>query len=402
MSSAFYSQGMNSYNNNLPQGGYKTWKGTGVFSNPIGSTASLIRPFTNKDLTNVFPTGFGLPRPIKHYRKGTVISDADTKGSATASSNSVRSSKSAGNMVSQLMDMPGGFSVKENRDLTKNNVHATKIVSDWYPIENLTEKPQPNSTNGQFCCNQERNARNRVLPTSTNLDKNYYQTNHMYLYNRCQTFEQREFNFVSGPIDKNLTNLLQQFPLLTEKIIAYAKPGSPLALNNLYVAQCVPNNSIEYNAEVSFMLSITNSMFQKGLITSETLTQLKDPINNINNLADLIIYLNSINETDAVAYLYHVASNPYVNMTPSALNKNSRGCKQVYYKPNNPQYAKQGSVSSSTRMLKLNVDTITKCAAKNQLQIDKAKTENGCNKAIYIGNPFFFQGQPQYKRLCSK
>ena len=97
-----------------------------------------------------------------------------------------------------------------------------------------------------------------------------------------------------------------------------------------------------------------------------------------------------------------MASNPYVNMTPSALHKNSRGCKQVYYKPNNPQYAKQGSVSSSTRMLKLNVDTITKCAAKNQLQIDKAKTENGCNIATYIGNPFFFQGQIQNKRICSK
>ena len=73
MSSAFYPLGMKSYNNHLPQGGYKTWKGSGVNSNPVGVTASHIRPLTNNDSGNVFPTGFGLPRPMKHYRKGRVI-----------------------------------------------------------------------------------------------------------------------------------------------------------------------------------------------------------------------------------------------------------------------------------------------------------------------------------------
>ena len=73
MSSAFYPQGMNSWNNRTPQGGYKTWKGKGVFSNPVGVTATHIRPLTNNDPGNSFPTGFGLPRPIKHFRKGKVI-----------------------------------------------------------------------------------------------------------------------------------------------------------------------------------------------------------------------------------------------------------------------------------------------------------------------------------------
>ena len=40
---------------------------------PVGVTATHIRPLTNNDPGNVFPTGFGLPRPLKHYRKGTVI-----------------------------------------------------------------------------------------------------------------------------------------------------------------------------------------------------------------------------------------------------------------------------------------------------------------------------------------
>ena len=78
MSSAFYPLGMKSYNNYVPQGGYKTWKGTGVFSNPVGVTASHIRPLTNLDPGNIFPTGFGLARPIKHYRKGRVIPYPDS------------------------------------------------------------------------------------------------------------------------------------------------------------------------------------------------------------------------------------------------------------------------------------------------------------------------------------
>ena len=73
MSTALYPLGMVSPGNSLPQGGYKSWKGTGALSNPVGTASSNIRPLTNKDPGNVFPTGFGLPRPIKHFRKGRVI-----------------------------------------------------------------------------------------------------------------------------------------------------------------------------------------------------------------------------------------------------------------------------------------------------------------------------------------
>ena len=52
---------------------YITWKGTGVNSNPVGTAPGHIRPLTNNDPGNVFQTGFGLPRPIKHFRKGRVI-----------------------------------------------------------------------------------------------------------------------------------------------------------------------------------------------------------------------------------------------------------------------------------------------------------------------------------------
>ena len=43
MSSAFYPLGSNTYNNRLPQGGYKSWKGKGIIDgNPIGTTAGTL------------------------------------------------------------------------------------------------------------------------------------------------------------------------------------------------------------------------------------------------------------------------------------------------------------------------------------------------------------------------
>jgi hypothetical protein len=87
MSSATKPLGMNS----MPASGYNhksttynkqyvTWKGSGINSNPIGIASGHIRPLTNNDPGNVFQTGFGLPRPIKHFRKGRVIPPQDVTG----------------------------------------------------------------------------------------------------------------------------------------------------------------------------------------------------------------------------------------------------------------------------------------------------------------------------------
>jgi hypothetical protein len=76
MSSAFYPQGMHSYNNSLTApftADYKTWKGKGLYSNPVGITAGNIRPLTNKDLTNVAVYRQGSARPLKwQFRKQTL------------------------------------------------------------------------------------------------------------------------------------------------------------------------------------------------------------------------------------------------------------------------------------------------------------------------------------------
>ena len=351
MSSAFYPQGMNSWNNRLHQGGYKTWKGSGQYQNPIGITTTHIRPLTNKDSGNIFPTKMGLPRPIKHYRKGRNIPTFSTVFTPNVNQqidyNINRAVKSANGqnlggggggsgLISNYIDTPGSVSVQNNQNICANCV-GVSMVSNWYPINNLTDKPQANVTNCVLCCNQQRKALNRVRPASTIVKKNYYQTSDMYLYNRCQTFKQRSFNFVTNHTDNNNN----------------VKPGEPLSETNLYVAQCNPN--------------------------------ILEPSVNV------------------------VCGEVYVEPAD-----NNRSCGQVYYKPNNPQFAQQGAVSSSTRLLKLNVDTISTNEALNNRYnsvsvsesnnnipfIYKMKTQQ-CNLATYHGNPFFFQGQPSRHTICT-
>ena len=477
MSTAFYPTNMrrqpaSGYSNkstleNIP---YVPWKGTGIFSNPIGVTSTHIRPLTNLDPGNVFPTGFGLPRPIKHYRKGTVIPihfklDANSNvengiaengiaENSTAENietklieyninravkSSVGSSLGGGNggtgLISQTIDMPGSFIVKDNGlkeksidglniDAECKNCNGVGIVSNWMPIRNLTEKPEPTVTNPLLCCNQQRKALQRVLPTNTNVKKNYYQTTYMYLYNRCQTFQQRQFNFIVGPIDKKILQLFIAYPFVTAKIIEYSKPGDPLSIANYYVAQCSPNFTIEMAVEIGFINSLSRSLLDAGFISSGEYDILigTSPLSVDTFITSLQNILTKEQYKIVIDYLYQLAANPYNGSIISGPS-NPKGCAQVFYKPNNPQFAKQGGVSSSTRILKLNVDTITKSAYNQQklkngkgnpvniataiqygfdprvpyIYKDKAPT---CQPQTYIGNPFFFQGQHQNKLIC--
>jgi len=462
MSTAFYPTNMrrqsaSGYSNqstlqNIP---YIPWKGTGVFSNPVGVTATHIRPLTNMDYGNVFPTGFGLARPIKHYRKGTVIPitfnvisiDPNNPGEyietslieynvnrAIKSSNgqSLGGGSGGSGLITQMMQFPGAFSVKDNAanstDINNNPIDGTNInteckscngiglVSDWMPINNLTEKPEPNVTTQPFCCNQQKKALRRVLPTNTIIKKNYYQSAYMYLYNRCQTFQQRQFNFLTGSTDPAIIETIKQYPLFAKAIINGIKPGEPLSYFDYYVAQCNPNFTIENGVKLAFINSLAKMLVNAGYITQVQ----HDSINLTEDITAFLEVLRGLLNSQQydifVSYLYQIASNPYNSniMGPS----NPKGCSRVFYKPNNPQFAKQGGVSSSTRILKLNVDTISTSAAQHRkLRGSNVTTSltNGvapntpyiykdkvplCQPQTFIGNPFFFQGQHQNKLIC--
>lgn len=450
MSTAFYptnmrqqSSGGYSNKSTLENIKYVSWKGTGVFSNPVGVTSTHIRPLTNNDPGNVFPTGFGLPRPLKHYRKGRGISinviTVDPKDPAKfietslidynvnrAVKSSIGASLGGGNggtgLISQMIDMPGSFIVKDNGksindggekiDDECKNCKGVGIVSDWMPINNLTEKPEPNVTNSLLCCNQQKKAYNRTLPTNTNIPKNYYQTTYMYLYNRCQTFKQRQFNFIAGPIDKQLLKLFLAYPFVTAKILEYSKPGDPLSIINYYVAQCSPNFTVENAVEIGFINSLSVSLLESGYVSNDEYNALigNSPLSVQSFITLLQDILTKEQYAIVIEYLYQLAANPYNGSLISGPS-NPRGCSQVIYKPNNPQFAKQGGVSSSTRILKLNVDTITTAAYKQRKFKSGIDSENQylykdkvpvCQPQMYVGNPFFFQGQSQNKLVCRR
>jgi hypothetical protein len=334
-----------------------SWKG----NNPVGVTSTHIRPLTNNDPNNFFPTGFGLPRPLKHYRRGTMIPIILNPENSQLEYNINRAVKTTTqNVISQLIDKPGSFIVKNDNNLNDcKNCQGVGIVSGWYPINNLTENPEPNVTNKVLCCNQEKKALKRVLPASTLVKKNYYQTNNMYLYNRCQTFQQRQFNFVSGTIDENIFNIIKQHPFVSLKILEYAKPGSPLSLVYLYVAQCNPNSTIDKSIILYFINNVLESLLLQNIITEEEEQMIKQ--SNVQTISEFISILKNVTQNEnALTYLYNIASLPYYENVLTSTNKN---CKRVYYKPNNPQFATQGGVSSSTRLLKLNVDTISRNAS---------------------------------------
>ena len=391
MSSAFYPLGMNSWNNRLPQGGYKTWKGSGPYQNPIGVTSTNIRPLTNNDYGNVFPTGFGLPRPIKHYRKGNVtildntdmnINDESIKYNLNRNvKSSVGASLSGGSgglgMIAQVIDNPGSTSIKENLTLNNQDVCKTcdgiKIVSDWYPINNLTEKPQEIVTNPILCCNQQRKAKRRVLGANTNVKKNYFQTTYMYLYNRCQTFKQREFNFLNGPINSQVSQLINDNPNLAYKLLTNVKPGEPLSIYNQYVAQCNPNFTVQQGLELNFIEVASGSLLNNKYITIDEYYKLIE-------LKNISSFLESIKKY-ITEEIYNIIIYDFETISKETLT-NLKGCSQVYYKPNNPQFANQGAVSSSTRILKLNVDTISINAYKNPRNIYKNKTRNTGNACL--------------------
>ena len=405
MSTAYYPLGMRSmpasgYNQHSsePQG-YISWKGSGVFSNPVGVTASHIRPLTNNDPGNVFPTGFGLPRPMKHYRKGRVIPAEPIQANDLIAKDPynqniemiineaglinynmnriVKSSKGASlgggsggrGLLNQMLDTPGSYLVKQNSpneisgtaelDKECKTCEGVGIVASYYPNTTyLTDNPEKVTQTPKFCCNEERKARRRVVYASTNLKKNYYTTHTQYLQNRCQTYEQKVFNFMA-PNPVNIAQIHSENPFITAKEIANAKPGSALALYNTYFANCFPNGEIYDATEDALILKLLDIMVSKGILTPEQVKKFEE-IGKF-NLDEFYLYIQSLDEpekTEAINEFLAFINNPYIGV-PLSGPSNRLGCKLTVYKPSNPQFAVQGAVDSSTRMLKLNVDTIT-------------------------------------------
>jgi hypothetical protein len=216
------------------------------------------------------------------------------------------------------------------------------------------------TTSNGFCCNEQRKAIRRVIPANTYLPKKYYTTLQQYRQNRCQTYEQRAFNFKTG-IDNVMDAYdLANNPLITPCQIKNAKPGSPLTTTNLYVANCYPNIDYSTNSQAYIILQAYEYIKNAGLLTPEDIAKFNSlQIKLFVDFNQFLYDLTSGKGEEALAIFVRVLSNPYLGMRLSGPS-NPRGCKLVVYKPSNPQFANQGGVMSSARTLKLAVTTIEK------------------------------------------
>lgn len=372
MSTAFYPLGMK---NSMPSSGYNhgstlynkqyiSWKGKGINSFPLGNASGHIRPLTNNDNGNIFQTGFGLPRPIKHYRKGRVISHVLPQNNLQIDENAIinyntnrfvkSSTRSTSGLLNNIMDIPGGYIVKLNSENETNtncnsSCQGLTLVANYKPNLNFLEE-NPNSTTQNFilCCNNEYKAKRKAIYASTCLSKQYYTTTNQYLQNRCKSIKQKDFNF----LDNNDSG--------SNKV----KPGSPLALSNTYLANCQCNFDSTENGIISKMISM--------MLNENVLTQLDVSFfyeREINTIQGFFNWLNNLQDKSqkllAIQLFSHFITNPYLGMLVTGPS-NQTGCQLVVYKPNNYQFAKQGAVSCSTRNLKLNVDTISTNAASTK------------------------------------
>ena len=422
MGSAYYPQGMHSYNNSSPNAPftaeYITWKGTGRYSNPVGITAGSIRPLTNNDLTNIAVYKQGAARPLKwQFRKGTVtqvpytiINPNDPSQYITVNANRMSKSSAGlenktGGLIGQLMDRPGGYSVKHNPidELNENiqsnidckNCDGISMVTSFSPSPYLTNNPQSVCTTPPFCCNEPRKALLRVRPASTNLKKNYFTTLQQYRQNRCQTYDQRVFNFKTQEDYFADAALLKNNKNITPAMLAAAKPGSPITLANTYVGNCYPNTGLGTYTQVELVALAFQLLNNDGLFSNDDINNFYNlKISTIQQFVGFISDLKSGNSAQAAYVFSNFIKNPYYGMSLTGPS-NPNGCKLVVYKPSNPQFAVQGAVSSSARILKLGLTTIEKNVNNSNALRGSTSTMSVANIGQTPFTPFIYKSKVQ-------
>jgi hypothetical protein len=225
------------------------------------------------------------------------------------------------------------------------------------------------------------------------LKKNYYTTLQEYRDNRCQTYEQRAFNFKTNASYLIDSNVIKNNPNITAKQLANAKPGSPLSLLNTYVANCYPNTAINQYSELDLVVMSFQILNNYKLLSANDITNFNN--SNIVTLQQFVWFISNLSsgQSQQAANIFkNFITNPYIGMSLSGPS-NPNGCKLVVYKPNNPQFAVQGSVSSSARTLKLTLDTVRTAVSKSR-DISNNKNLN-LDYANYPNVPFVYKSKVQ-------
>ena len=167
------------------------WKG---LPNVQASVAGTMRP------TTAPASGFGMAQPIKHYRMGRDLN--------TLNDSRVSRSTRGGNLIKQMMDIPGGYSVST---IPNPNLKAVNVSTPFNMGNKSFLTDNPTSETHTYCCNQEDKARRRTLPANTIIKpvtkylendtfekQPYYTSMQEYRQDKCKTFDQNSYPEKTG------------------------------------------------------------------------------------------------------------------------------------------------------------------------------------------------------------
>ena len=312
-------------------------KSNGMYSYPVGIVSGNMAPTTNKDYNNNIFYKPNSTRPQKwQYRRQTsqkrvMVVDPNNPNNYIEEDNNnnnrISKSQASSSLISNLIDKPGAFSIKLNTENELDNIDQLEnqcfncdgigVIVDLKPETYLTNNPDERTTNGKL--------KITVHPAAS------------------------LFNFQSGIITTNNPNV-------TDDELKYAKPGSPLALSNMYVANCYPN------AGQPSQYDLVNQLFQlinndhRNLLSQEDIDTYYSL--QIQSLLVFNNFLSTINNAVIASQMFLTFINNPLIM--SQLSSNNKNCKMVVYKPSNYIFACEGGVDSSLRTQKLTVDTISK------------------------------------------
>jgi hypothetical protein len=390
-----------------------SWKGKTL--NQITSIYQLNKNTnTNPDSTIKYRAG-----PLKIYRRE--IFTFDENGNKKEFGNPISSvsidelNRPNGYFISQLQPDCSNNGVINYLDQKEANI--TTNLYDEGDICNTCNDPAictSTSTISPVLISREFNARRRVRSAGMYTKKfnearngdNYSTSNSQYLESRNRTFQQNQYNFI-------------------RQGNSLAKPGDALSVSNVYSNNGI-NHCEKYVISSSLGNNIFEYIWVDNVSYSVILSNGSYDINDFNSALQLIMhknghyYINPINGN--IQYLLNFAYNTFsktiefqsfvvpnggftqggtwtttntnpqiiilsnnfqyvIGFTPGIYPSTNTGNTQtilvestgvaglqpvyvpVIYKPNNSQFAQQGAVSSSTRILRLKYDTVTTVGA---------------------------------------
>jgi hypothetical protein len=387
---------------------YFTWKGktlTQIVSAIQKNTATIAlgapttKRISNQNLFN--------PRPLKIYRR-------EIAANSTPHCNPRQSVRIA------QFEQPGGTSITNSNNNIGTGLATTEDAQEMNITTNSYQMSASKCNTVATCLSQQNNARKRVRSAgmikrnynpATNNDT-YCTSTQQYLTARNRTFQQNQYNYIrqGNPTATPGSNAATQNVYSANGLNHCRRTQIAAAIgNNTFSYKWIDGNTFSVTiADGYYDLDGFNSQFRSVMISNKhyyitnsnqsKVFLLNIVFNNTTQNIELQCISNTQYYNNRVAYsappgvTWNISANSnvpvfiiganasnVVGFTPGNYPASPQSANQylkanttsslrplyvqVYYKPNNPQFAQQGAVDSSTLTARKDYDTITTVGA---------------------------------------